>query len=100
SPEIIALGEEKVFSFLNQDSYLEQFKFPYQKLFRSQKHILDSDKEKIIANFYPIKSIPTSLYQSLSVIDRTDETVTLSTGQTVVVSQAQYRALLENTKDP
>ncbi|HHX76513.1 MAG TPA: oligoendopeptidase F family protein, partial [Acholeplasmataceae bacterium] len=72
SPEIINLGEEKVMSFIEKDAYLKPFKFPYQKLFRGQQHILDEKSEQIISNFSPIRNIPTSLYQALSTIDRVD----------------------------
>ena len=97
SPEIIGLGEEKVYAFLAKDESLKPHLFNYQKLFRGQTHILDADKEKLLANFGPTRSVPTALYQSLSTIDRKDEKITLSTGEEVVVSQAQFRALLENS---
>lgn len=100
SPEIIELGEEKVLSFVNSDELLKPYAFPYQKLFRGQMHILDAKSEQLLSNFSSIRSIPTSLYQSLSVIDRTDEKVTLSDGSKVLVSQAQFRALIEASKTP
>ncbi|CDR30386.1 Oligoendopeptidase F, plasmid [Acholeplasma oculi] len=100
SPEIIALGEEKVLSFVEKDDYLKPFKFPYQKLFRSQEHILDAKSEGLLSNFSAIRNIPTSLYQALSVIDRKDETIKLSDDSEVTVSQAQFRALIEDAKTP
>jgi len=96
SPEIIALGEETVLSFVEKDEFLKPFKFPYQKLFRGQSHILDEKSEQLLSNFSPMRSIPTSLYQALSTIDRTDETIKLSDGSEVLVSQAQFRALIED----
>jgi oligoendopeptidase F len=96
SPEIIALGEETVLSFVEKDDLLKPFKFPYQKLFRGQSHILDEKSEQLLSNFSPIRSIPTSLYQALSTIDRTDETIKQSDGSEVLVSQAQFRALIED----
>ncbi len=100
SPEILALGEEKVFDFIARDERLKPYKFPYEKLFRSQSHVLDDAKEKILANFGPTRSVPTSLYQSLSVIDRTDEEITLEDGSKVLVTQASFRALIESSKSP
>src|SRR5690554_1673719 len=96
SPEIINLGEDKVLSFLEKDEFLKPYKFPYQKLFRSQQHILDAKSEQLLSNFSPIRSIPTSLYQALSTIDRKDETITLSDGKDVLVTQPQFRALIED----
>jgi len=96
SPEIINLGEEKVMSFIEKDDFLKPFKFPYQKLFRGQQHILDEKSEQIISNFSPIRNVPTSLYQALSTIDRVDETITLSDGNEVTVSQPLFRSLIED----
>lgn len=100
APEIISLGEEKVLSFVKQDALLTPYEFSFKKLFRGQKHVLDDVCEKILANFSTIRSIPTSLHQSLSIIDRKDEIVKLSDGTKVAVNQANYRVLIENSKTP
>ena len=54
-----------------------------EKLFFQQKHVLSDDNEKILALHQPIRSVPTSMYNALSVGDRTDEVVMLSTGEEV-----------------
>lgn len=98
SPELIALGEEKVFSFLKRDERLKPYQFPYEKLFRGQAHILDDAKEKLLSNFSTLRSIPTNMYQSLATIDRIDEKITLSDGKEVTVTQATWTSLLEDAK--
>lgn len=100
SPEIIDLGKDTVLAFVEKDEFLKPFKFPYEKLFRGQEHILDAKSEQLMSNFSPIKNIPTSLYQALSTIDRKDETIKLSDGSDVLVTQAQFRALIEDAKTP
>lgn len=95
SPELISLGEEKVLSFVEKDEFLKPYKFPYEKLFRGESHVLSSKEESVISNYAPIGNVATNLYQSLAVIDRTDKKVTLSTGKEVLVTQATYRALIE-----
>ncbi len=100
SPELIALGEEKVLDWASNDDFLKAYVFPFKKLFRGQKHVLSEVEETLLANFSVIRSIPTQLYQSLAIIDRTNETVTLSTGQTVTVSQANYTSLIEESQNP
>jgi len=100
SPEIIDLGKETVLGFVEKDEFLKPFKFPYEKLFRGQEHILDAKSEQLMSNFSPIKNIPTSLYQALSTIDRKDEAIKLSDGSDVLVTQAQFRALIEDAKTP
>ena len=96
SPEIIALGADTVLDFVKRDAYLVPLTFPYEKLFRGQAHILDAKSEQLLSNFSPIRNIPTSLYQALSTIDRKDETITLSDGTDVLVTQAQFRSLIED----
>lgn len=98
SPEIIDLGKDTVLAFVEKDEFLKPFKFPYEKLFRGQEHILDAKSEQLMSNFSPIRNIPTSLYQALSTIDRKDETIKLSDGSDVLVTQAQFRALIEDAK--
>ena len=80
SPEIISIGKEKIFEFIDSDEKLKEYSFPYEKLFRLQEHVLSDKEEKLLANFSPIGNVPTQLYQALSLIDRVDEKVVLSDG--------------------
>lgn len=98
TPEIISLGQDTVLDFVKRDERLEQYNFPYVKLFRNQEHVLSNEEERIMANYQPLVSMPTSLYQALSIVDRTDEKITLSDGREVVVSQAQFRNLITEAK--
>jgi oligoendopeptidase F len=100
SPEIIALGEKLVFGFVNQSDFLTDYKFYFESLFRSQKHILDVKSEGLLANFASMGTIGSDLHASLSIIDRTDEVITLSDKTKVAVTQANYRMLIENSKEP
>ena len=93
-PELISLGEEKVMTFLEKDDFLKTHTFEMKKLFMQQKHVLDTDQEKLLSNFGPSRSIPSNLYQALAIIDREDETITLSDGKEVKVTQSNYRSLI------
>ena len=97
SPELISMGEEKVMSFVNADDFLKTHKFEIEKLFLQQKHVLSTDQETILANFGASRSVPSSLYQALAIIDRQDEKVTLTSGKEITVSQSNYRSLLAET---
>ncbi|MBE0700535.1 MAG: oligoendopeptidase F, partial [Acholeplasmataceae bacterium] len=98
APELIALGEEKVMSFIDRDDYLKTHRFPMEKLFFQQKHVLSGDQEKILANFSATRSVPTSLYQALAIIDASDEHVLLSNDKEVTVTQSNFRSLLPTLK--
>ncbi len=94
SPELIALGEEKVMGMIEKDAFLMTYKFQMEKLFLQQKYVLDGDQEKILANFGPTRSIPSSLYQSLAIIDAQDETIKLSDGRKVKITLSNFRSLI------
>ena len=97
SPELIRMGEDKVMSFVDSDDFLRTHKFEMEKLFLQQKHVLSEDQETILANFGASRSVPSSLYQALAIIDRQDEKITLTDGKEITVTQSNYRALLAET---
>lgn len=99
SPEVISVGKEKIMEFVEKDPRLVPYKFVMEKLFFQQEHVLSDDNERIMALHQPIRSIPTSMYNALAVGDRTDETVTLSDGQTLKINTSNYRSILPNLKN-
>lgn len=95
SPELIKIGEEKVLGFCEKDEALKAYKFPYEKLFRRQKHILSQDEERLLSNYGPVSSVVGQLYNALSLTDRTDEEVVLSNGDKVTVNTSNWRSLIQ-----
>lgn len=93
-PEMIAIGEEKIMSFVSSSDFLKTYTFEMKKLFMQQKHVLSGDQESLLANFGPTRSIPASLYQALAIVDRSDEKVTLSNGEEITITQSNFRSLL------
>jgi len=100
SPELIALGEEKVMSFIEKDDFLKTYKFQMEMLFFQQKHVLDDDQERLLANFGPTRSIPSSLYQSLAIIDAVNIKVKLSNNEEVEVNLSNFRSLISDAQTP
>lgn len=98
SPEVLSLGYDKVMEFLNKDESLKQHIFPTEKLFKQQEHVLSIDQERILANYASTSSIPSSLYQAISIIDATNETITLDNGEKMEVSPSTYRSQIANAK--
>lgn len=100
SPEIIAIGEEKVMSFIEKDAFLKTYKFQMEKLFLQQKHVLSDDQEQIMANFGSVRQIPSSLYQGIAIIDAVDQEVTFKDGTKKTINSSNYRSILPTLKDP
>jgi len=98
SPEILSLGEVKVNRFLDQDPALEEYRFPLKKLFHSSKHILDAKREGLLANFGEVSGQGSNLHGALSVADNKAVDVTLEGGNTVSVSNGNFRSLIADAK--
>ena len=98
SPEILAIGKEKVMEYLDSDEEIKQFKFSYEKLFRENEHILDEKSEQLISYFSPLFRKGTSLYSALSVSDNEAVEVTLSDGEKAMVTQGSWRGLITDSK--
>lgn len=100
APEILALGEEKVFSLLKEAGNLDEFKFYFEKLFRNADHVLDEKSETLLSIYSPLTSTGSELYSALAVGDGMAKDVVLSNGETVKVTQGNYRSLIMDSKSP
>ena len=96
-PELISIGKEKVMSFINQDKALEEFRFPMEKLFKRQEHILDDKSESLLANFSQVQSAGRNLYSSLSVADIEGQDVMLDSNEIVTITNSNYRAFIQKS---
>jgi len=96
-PELISIGKEKVMSFINQDKALEEFRFPMEKLFKRQEHILDDKSESLLANFSQVQSAGRNLYSSLSVADIEGQDVMLDNNEIVTITNSNYRAFIQKS---
>ncbi len=99
SPELISLGEEKVLDFVSRDEKLKEKTFPMQRLFKQQKHVLSDVEEKLLSNYNPVSSVAGQLYNALSVTDRKNIDVTLSTDKTITVDTSNWRSILPTLKN-
>ena len=97
-PEILALGKEKVDSFLNNNpSYKEEFDFAFDKLFRGQKHVLSAAQEKLLSSFNNLEGDGSELYSLLTVADYKPKKAVLD-GKEVEVNMSNWHTLIENAK--
>lgn len=99
SPEILAIGEKTIMSFINNNKEIEQYRFAMEKLFHMNKHVLDSKKEELLSYFNSTSSAGSDLYDSLATSDRKNKTITLSTKEKVTVTQGNWRGLICDSKN-
>lgn len=101
-PEILAIGEEKVNQMVKKNKDLEPLTFYLKQLFRNQHHILDAKSELLMANDRAAMSGFNQLYDKLAVSDNQSVQVTVSTGETLTLTEANfqyYLGLLNNQED-
>lgn len=94
-PEILAIGKDKVMSFIDNNKELEELRFGLEKIFRQNDHILDAKSEQLLSRFMPVTSSGRELYSALAVADATPKTITLKDGSNVTVTQGNWTVLEE-----
>ncbi len=99
-PEILTVGKDKIFGFINNHKEVEEFRFSMEKLFHGEKHILDASNEKIMSLFAPVTSSAGDLYSALAVGDGKSEEVMLENEEIVTVTQGNFRSLIANSENP
>ena len=95
SPEILALGKEKMDAFFAKHEDLKEFEFGYEKLFHANEHVLDANSERLLSYFGPISNEGSELYSMLAVGDYVPTTVTLQDGKKITVTQGNWRSEIE-----
>ena len=99
SPQILANGYETVKEWIKDN---KEYHYNLEKLFRSQKYILDEKSEALMANYGEAVSGFTKLYDSLAVVDNRSVKVLLSDNKEYDINASNYRSYLgklENQDD-
>jgi oligoendopeptidase F len=91
APEIIALGQQKVDSFLADSAELRQrFDFFLKNTLRGAPHTLGPEAEAVLAASGNVLSQPTNVFQQLADAELPFPTVELSGGRKVRLDQSAY----------
>lgn len=98
APELVALPAETVSRWIAETPDLAVYRFAIEDLYRQRAHVLDAQGERVLALATRLGSVPADAYGALSTADAAFPTITLSTGERVTVSYAQYRRLLATAR--
>jgi oligoendopeptidase F len=90
SPEILAIGEDTIRGYLDSEPGLAKHRFDLENTLRRAPHTLSAEAEQIMAATSPLTGAPNNVYNILANSDLPWEELTLSTGETVTLSQAGY----------
>ena len=92
SPELLALGEEKINQFITEEPKLDKHSFSAADTLRRGPHTLDKDIETLLAKTGQLTSGPNSIYSVLANANLPWPEVILSDGRKIRLSQAGYSA--------
>lgn len=90
SPELLAVGEEKLSQFLLQEPQLAKHRFNIHDSLRRAPHTLDRELETLLAKTGQLTSAPNSIYSVFANASLPWPKVTLSDGREIRLSQAGY----------
>jgi len=99
SPELLRIPLDTVRTWMDASSQLAVYRFAIEDLFRQQAHVLNTAGEQLLSLSGRLASTPADAYSALSTADARFPTITLSTGESVQVSYAQYRRLLATCRE-
>jgi len=97
-PQILALGEDTVRRWLDEDEELAVYRFFLLDLFRQQKHVLDEDRETLLSYTAQLASAPRDAYSMLSGADAQWPTITLENGEETTLTYSTYHHLLSTSR--
>jgi oligoendopeptidase F len=99
NPELLGIPLDTVRGWMDATSELRLYAFAIEDLYRQQEHVLDEKGERLMSLSSRLSGAPNEAYFALSTADVTFPTITLSTGEEIVVSYGQYRALLATRRE-
>ena len=92
NPELLALGEEKIALFLEQQPHLNKHRFGVLDALRRAPHTRHQEIETFLAKTGQLTSAPNSIYSVFANANMPWPEVTLSNGKKIRLSQAGYSA--------
>lgn len=104
STELSWVNSELVDNRENIEKWIEKkefddYRFGLKNLFRLQKHILEEKESKLLSYYSSFFSAPRSIYSEITVTDVEWPQVTLSSGEKVDVTPANYSKILSTNRN-
>ena len=104
STELSWVNSELVENRENIEKWIEKkefddYRFGLKNLFRLQKHILEEKESKLLSYYSSFFSSPRSIYSEVTVTDVECPQVTLSSGEKVDVTPANYSKILSTNRN-
>jgi oligoendopeptidase F len=98
NPELLTIPLDTVRAWMDEDAALAVYRFAIEEVYRQQAHVLNEQGEHLLSLAGQMSSAPGEAYQALSTADAKFPEVELGTGERVVMSYGQYRAVLATNR--
>ncbi len=95
-PEILALPEETIRRWQQEEPGLQVYDHALKELARQRPHVRSAEIENVVAQFVDVTRAPGEIFEILKDADLTFPTIEDENGQPVVVSQARFLRFLES----
>lgn len=89
-PEMLAIGPERIKTFMAEDPGLRIHAFPIERILRQAAHTLDGAGESLVAQFGNMSDTGESVYGVLANADMPWPKLRLASGEEVVLDQSAY----------
>jgi oligoendopeptidase F len=95
-PEILAIPQETITSWLNQEPKLKIYTYELEELARQREHIRSAEVEGILAQYGDVTRAPGEIFDILTNADLQFPTIEDEQGQPLQLSHARYGRLMES----
>ena len=99
APEMLEIPEETMNEWIKKHPELEERRFGLSEMYRLRKHVLSEDKEQLLSHFSQFMGSSSDIYGELSISDMKWNTVKLSTGEEIAVSNGVYSKFLATNRN-
>jgi oligoendopeptidase F len=89
-PELVAIGEERINAFIQDNADLAPFTFMLEDTLRQSEHTLSDETEQALSFFSQSFDAPTNIYSLIANSDIPWPTLTMSTGEEVLINSQGY----------
>ena len=99
APEMLEIPEKTMNEWIKKHPELEERRFGLSEMYRLRKHVLSEDKEQLLSHFSQFMGSSSDIYGELSISDMKWNTVKLSTGEELAVSNGVYSKILATNRN-
>lgn len=95
-PEILAIPEEKLKTFIDQNKDLHVYRHYIDEILRMKDHILPPEQEQLLAQVGEVSRAPQTIYTMINNADMTFPAIQDENGNEVEVTHGRYIQLMES----